>query len=157
MAAMSATIVSCGDDEIEPVTSEIPDPEGTRTLYLSTDFVNIGNSCNIKWVQPNNIQGEVVYTESDVAIVSLGKKKGLGDVNTSYIPEYGWQKEIACEINNAYIARYHQYWSSYGREERYLYCAFYIVGKELNGYGSYNYKIKSCPFSKKGWNTTDYD
>lgn len=130
----------------------IPDPKGTVTLNIM-----IGDDENKRvdingfgTIQINSAYNFVGYS-SDYSFVSLGKLKGLGNVTA--IPQDGWNRSVAVNPGEGYVARlvsggYYDDNYSYSYSESYRYARLYVVS-EIAGTsgGVIGYTIKcQAPF-----------
>lgn len=131
----------------------IPDPKGTVTLNIM-----IGDDENKRvdingfgTIQINSAYNFVGY-DSNYSFVSLGKMKGLGNVTA--IPQDGWNRSVAVNPGEGYVARlvsgyYDDYVSgSYAYTYTYTYARLYVVS-EITGTsgGVIGYTIKcQAPF-----------
>lgn len=128
----------------------IPDPKGTVTLNIM-----IGDDENKRvdingfgTIQINSAYNFVGYS-SDYSFVSLGKLKGLGNVTA--IPQDGWNRSVAVNPGEGYVARLVSggyYDDNYSYSESYRYARLYVVS-EIAGTsgGVIGYTIKcQAPF-----------
>lgn len=128
----------------------IPDPKGTVTLNIM-----IGDDENKRvdingfgTIQINSAYNFVGYS-SDYSFVSLGKLKGLGNVTA--IPQDGWNRSVAVNPGEGYVARLVSggyYDDNYSYSESYRYARLYVVS-EITGTsgGVIGYTIKcQAPF-----------
>lgn len=132
-----------GSEVINP-DKNVPDPNGTITLNIM-----VGDDDN-KSVYINDfgtIQINSAYNfvggGSDCSFVSLGKMKGLGNVTA--IPQDGWNRYVAVNPGDGYVARY-SYSDYYYSRNTYarLYVVSEIVGTAGNVIG---YTVKcQAPF-----------
>lgn len=128
----------------------IPDPKGTVTLNIM-----IGDDENKRvdingfgTIQINSAYNFVGY-DSNYSFVSLGKLKGLGNVTA--IPQDGWNRSVAVNPGEGYVARlvsggYYDDNNSYSYS--YRYARLYVVS-EITGTsgGVIGYTIKcQAPF-----------
>lgn len=140
MLLMVLSMVGCGSDDENGESGESNFPEGTVTVNLNNEFVNC-----IRWESPNDLKGYI-----NTSIVSLGKKRGLNDIDINNIPENGWSQKIACGPGCAYIVRLY---SEYGTISSF-YSGVYVIENLQNTNGSIvGAKIQYCKFTPgKGWN-----
>lgn len=131
----------------------IPDPTGTVTLNImigddENKRVDINGFGTIQINSAYNFVGE----SSNCSFVSLGKLKGLGNVTA--IPQDGWNRSVAVNPGEGYVARlvsgyYDDYVSgSYAYTYTYTYARLYVVS-EITGTsgGVIGYTIKcQAPF-----------
>lgn len=131
----------------------IPDPKGTVTLNImigddENKRVDINGFGTIQINSAYNFVGE----SSNCSFVSLGKLKGLGNVTA--IPQDGWNRSVAVNPGEGYVARlvsgyYDDYVSgSYAYTYTYTYARLYVVS-EIAGTsgGVIGYTIKcQAPF-----------
>ncbi len=128
----------------------IPDPKGTVTLNIM-----IGDDENKRvdingfgTIQINSAYNFVGYS-SDYSFVSLGKLKGLGNVTA--IPQDGWNRSVAVNSGEGYVARLVSggyYDDNYSYSYSYRYARLYVVS-EITGTsgGVIGYTIKcQAPF-----------
>ena len=130
----------------------IPDPKGTVTLNIM-----IGDDENKRvdingfgTIQINSAYNFVGYS-SVYSFVSLGKLKGLGNVTA--IPQDGWNRSVAVNPGEGYVARlvsggYYDDNYSYSYSYSYCYARLYVVS-EITGTsgGVIGYTIKcQAPF-----------
>lgn len=128
----------------------IPDPKGTVTLNIM-----IGDDENKRvdingfgTIQINSAYNFVGYS-SDYSFVSLGKLKGLGNVTA--IPQDGWNRSVAVNPGDGYVARLRNYNYNYNNDTytyTYTYARLYVVS-EITGTsgGVIGYTIKcQAPF-----------
>lgn len=157
----SLVTVSCGDDDDEGGSGNAP--EGTITVNLTTEnnlvHVFIGgksygylaweSSTNNFWNAAMNISvGQKLYSAE---IISLGKKSGLGVINTNEVLESGWASKVACKPGQAYITRCPN--NNHG-ELDYCYTGIYVVRNiSSTSGGIMGVEIQYCTFVPgKGWN-----
>lgn len=131
----------------------LPDPTGTVTLNImigddENKRVDINGFGTIQINSAYNFVGE----SSNCSFVSLGKLKGLGNVTA--IPQDGWNRSVAVNPGEGYVARlvsgyYDDYVSgSYAYTYTYTYARLYVVS-EITGTsgGVIGYTIKcQAPF-----------
>lgn len=129
----------------------IPDPKGTVTLNIM-----IGDDENKRvdingfgTIQINSAYNFVGYS-SNYSFVSLGKLKGLGNVTA--IPQDGWNRSVAVNPGEGYVARlvsgYYDDYVSGSYAYTYTYARLYVVS-EITGTsgGVIGYTIKcQAPF-----------
>lgn len=129
----------------------IPDPTGTVTLNIM-----IGDDENKRvdingfgTIQINSAYNFVGYN-SNYSFVSLGKMKGLGNVTA--IPQDGWNRSVAVNPGEGYVARlvsgYYDDYVSGSYAYTYTYARLYVVS-EITGTsgGVIGYTIKcQAPF-----------
>lgn len=129
----------------------IPDPKGTVTLNIM-----IGDDENKRvdingfgTIQINSAYNFVGY-DSNYSFVSLGKLKGLGNVTA--IPQDGWNRSVAVNPGEGYVARlvsgYYDDYVSGSYAYTYTYARLYVVS-EITGTsgGVIGYTIKcQAPF-----------
>lgn len=126
----------------------IPDPKGTVTLNImigddENKRVYINDFGTIQINSAYNFVGE----SSNCSFVSLGKLKGLGNVTA--IPQDGWNRSVAVNPGDGYVARvwnYYNYNDTY--TYTYIYARLYVVS-EITGTsgGVIGYTIKcQTPF-----------
>lgn len=129
----------------------IPDPKGTVTLNIM-----IGDDENKRvdingfgTIQINSAYNFVGYN-SNYSFVSLGKLKGLGNVTA--IPQDGWNRSVAVNPGEGYVARlvsgYYDDYVSGSYAYTYTYARLYVVS-EITGTsgGVIGYTIKcQAPF-----------
>lgn len=128
----------------------IPDPKGTVTLNIM-----IGDDENKRvdingfgTIQINSAYNFVGY-DSNYSFVSLGKLKGLGNVTA--IPQDGWNRSVAVNPGEGYVARLVSggyYDDNYSYSYSYRYARLYVVS-EIAGTsgGIIGYTIKcQAPF-----------
>lgn len=128
----------------------IPDPKGTVTLNIM-----IGDDENKRvdingfgTIQINSAYNFVGY-DSNYSFVSLGKLKGLGNVTA--IPQDGWNRSVAVNPGEGYVARLVSggyYDDNYSYSYSYRYARLYVVS-EIAGTsgGVIGYTIKcQAPF-----------
>lgn len=126
----------------------IPDPKGTITLNMmvgddNDKSVSINDFGTIKINSAYNFEG------SSCSFVSLGKMKGLGNVTA--IPQDGWNRSVAVNPGEGYVARLVSggyYDDDYSYSYSYRYARLYVVS-EITGTsgGVIGYTIKcQAPF-----------
>lgn len=128
----------------------LPDPTGTVTLNIM-----IGDDENKRvdingfgTIQINSAYNFVGY-DYNYSFVSLGKMKGLGNVTA--IPQDGWNRSVAVNPGEGYVARLVSggyYDDNYSYSESYRYARLYVVS-EIAGTsgGVIGYTIKcQAPF-----------
>lgn len=128
----------------------IPDPKGTVTLNIM-----IGDDENKRvdingfgTIQINSAYNFVGY-DSNYSFVSLGKLKGLGNVTA--IPQDGWNRSVAVNPGDGYVARLRNYNYNYNNDTytyTYTYARLYVAS-EITGTsgGVIGYTIKcQAPF-----------
>lgn len=129
----------------------IPDPKGTVTLNImigddENKRVDINGFGTIQINSAYNFVGE----SSNCSFVSLGKLKGLGNVTA--IPQDGWNRSVAVNPGEGYVARlvsgYYDDYVSGSYAYTYTYARLYVVS-EITGTsgGVIGYTIKcQAPF-----------
>ena len=129
----------------------IPDPKGTVTLNImigddENKRVDINGFGTIQINSAYNFVGE----SSNCSFVSLGKLKGLGNVTA--IPQDGWNRSVAVNPGEGYVARlvsgYYDDYVSGSYAYTYTYARLYVVS-EIAGTsgGVIGYTIKcQAPF-----------
>ena len=129
----------------------IPDPKGTVTLNImigddKNKRVDINGFGTIQINSAYNFVGE----SSNCSFVSLGKLKGLGNVTA--IPQDGWNRSVAVNPGEGYVARlvsgYYDDYVSGSYAYTYTYARLYVVS-EITGTsgGVIGYTIKcQAPF-----------
>lgn len=129
----------------------IPDPKGTITLNIMIgDDENKRVSINgFGTIQINSAYNFVGY-DSNYSFVSLGKLKGLGNVTA--IPQDGWNRSVAVNPGEGYVARlvsgYYDDYVSGSYAYTYTYARLYVAN-EITGTsgGVIGYTIKcQAPF-----------
>lgn len=129
----------------------LPDPTGTVTLNImigddENKRVDINGFGTIQINSAYNFVGE----SSNCSFVSLGKLKGLGNVTA--IPQDGWNRSVAVNPGEGYVARlvsgYYDDYVSGSYAYTYTYARLYVVS-EITGTsgGIIGYTIKcQAPF-----------
>ncbi|WP_278888754.1 DUF5036 family protein [Leyella stercorea] len=129
----------------------LPDPTGTVTLNImigddENKRVDINGFGTIQINSAYNFVGE----SSNCSFVSLGKLKGLGNVTA--IPQDGWNRSVAVNPGEGYVARlvsgYYDDYVSGSYAYTYTYARLYVVS-EITGTsgGVIGYTIKcQAPF-----------
>lgn len=129
----------------------LPDPTGTVTLNImigddKNKRVDINGFGTIQINSAYNFVGE----SSNCSFVSLGKLKGLGNVTA--IPQDGWNRSVAVNPGEGYVARlvsgYYDDYVSGSYAYTYTYARLYVVS-EITGTsgGIIGYTIKcQAPF-----------
>lgn len=130
----------------------IPDPKGTITMNMMVgDDKDKSVSINdFGTIQINSAYNFMGYEgSSDYSFVSLGKMKGLGNVTA--IPQDGWNRSVAVNPGEGYVARLVSggyYDDNYSYSYSYRYARLYVVS-EITGTsgGVIGYTIKcQAPF-----------
>lgn len=130
----------------------IPDPKGTITMNMMVgDDKDKSVSINdFGTIQINSAYNFMGYEgSSDYSFVSLGKMKGLGNVTA--IPQDGWNRSVAVNPGEGYVARLVSggyYDDNYSYSYSYRYARLYVVS-EIAGTsgGVIGYTIKcQAPF-----------
>lgn len=146
ITCITLCVASCGKEgskETEKETEEVADPLGTVLMNLTEDshVSQAGWDSYVTWKAPNDLYGW------RCGIVSLGKKKGLGDIKLKELPSDDlFVSDVAVEKGYAYLVKGST--GLYGYiEEQYRYMAIYIVDVIESTYGGImGAKIKYCRY-----------